>query len=79
MQYYQQLIQQGYSPLAAAQYTKQYFPEFQDPKINPSLHISPNAASIPQPSVQNSIEIGFMGHLHIFISKALYNSLFPKL
>ena len=58
MQYYQQLIQQGYSPLAAAQYTKQYFPEFQDPKINPSLHISPNAASIPQPSVQNSIEIG---------------------
>ena len=58
MQYYQQLIQQGYSPMAAAQYTKQYFPEFQDPKINPSLHISPNAASIPQPSVQNSIEIG---------------------
>jgi hypothetical protein len=44
--------------MAAAKYTKQYFPEFQDTKINPSLHISPNAASIPEPSVQNSIEIG---------------------
>ena len=43
MQYYQQLIQQGYSPMAAAQYTKQYFPEFQDPILNPSLFISPDA------------------------------------
>ena len=43
MQYYQQLIQQGYSPMAAAQYTKQYFPEFQDPILSPSLFISPDA------------------------------------
>ena len=58
MQYYQQLIQHGYSPMAAAQYTKQYFPEFQDPILDPSLFISPDANSIPQPSVQNPIGIG---------------------
>ena len=58
MQYYRQLIQQGYPPMAAAQYTKQYFPEFQDPILNPSLFISPNAASITQQSVQNPIGIG---------------------
>ena len=34
MKYYRQLIQQGYPPMAAAQYTKQYFPEFQDPIRN---------------------------------------------
>jgi hypothetical protein len=58
MQYYRQLIQQGYPPMTAAQYTKQYFPEFQDPIPNPSLFISPDANSIPQPSVQNPIGIG---------------------
>ena len=58
MKYYRQLIQQGYPPMAAAQYTKQYFPEFQDPILNPSLFISPDANSIPQPSVQNPIGIG---------------------
>ena len=44
--------------MTAAQYTKQYFPEFQDPILNPSLFISPDANSIPQPSVQNPIGIG---------------------
>ena len=61
MQYYLQLIQQGYPPLSAAQYTKQYFPEFEDPIVNPSLFISPNAASIPQPSVQNPIGLSTNG------------------
>ncbi len=54
MQYYQQLIQQGYSPMAAAQYTKQYFPEFQDPILNPSLFISPDA-NIGEKSSRKSI------------------------
>ena len=56
MQYYQQLIQQGYSPMAAAQYTKQYFPEFQDPILNPSLFISPDA-NIGEKSSRKSIFI----------------------
>ena len=54
MQYYQQLIQQGYSPMAAAQYTKQYFPEFQDPILNPSLFISP-AVNIGEKNSHKSI------------------------
>ena len=61
MQYYRQLIQQGYPPMTAAQYTKQYFPEFQDPILNPSLFISPDANSIPQPSVQNLIGLSTNG------------------
>jgi len=61
MKYYRQLIQQGYPPMAAAQYTKQYFPEFQDPILNPSLFISPDANSIPQPSVQNLIGLSTNG------------------
>ena len=56
MQYYQQLIQQGYSPMAAAQYTKQYFPEFQDPILSPSLFISPDA-DIGEKSSRKSIFI----------------------
>ena len=44
--------------MAAAQYTKQYFPEFQEPILNPSLFISPDTNSILQPSVQNPIGIG---------------------
>jgi len=56
MQYYQQLIQQGYSPMTAAQYTKQYFPEFQDPILNPSLFISPDA-NIGEKSSRKSIFI----------------------
>ena len=47
--------------MAAAQYTKQYFPEFQDPILNPSLFISPDANSIPQPSVQNLIGLSTNG------------------
>jgi hypothetical protein len=61
MKYYRQLIQQGYPPMAASQYTKQYFPEFQDPILNPSLFISPDADSIPQPSVQNLIGLSTDG------------------
>jgi hypothetical protein len=56
MQYYQQLIQQGYPPMTAAQYTKQYFPEFQDPILNPSLFISPDA-NIGEKSSRKSIFI----------------------
>ena len=47
--------------MAAAQYTKQYFPEFQDPILNPSLFISLDADSIPQPSVQNLIGLSTDG------------------
>ena len=47
--------------MTAAQYTKQYFPEFQDPILNPSLFISPDANSIPQPSVQNLIGLSTNG------------------
>ena len=61
MKYYRQLIQQGYPPMAASQYTKQYFPEFQDPILNPSLFISPDADSIPQPSVKNLIGLSTDG------------------
>tara|TARA_B110000914_G_scaffold129984_1_gene113602 strand:+ start:136 stop:849 length:714 start_codon:yes stop_codon:yes gene_type:complete len=61
MKYYRQLIQQGYPPMAAAQYTKQYFPEFQEPILNPSLFISPDANSILQPSVQNLIGLSTNG------------------
>lgn len=42
--------------MAAAQYTKQYFPEFQDPILNPSLFISPDA-NIGEKSSRKSIFI----------------------